>query len=49
MPGTCNENLVPAAGVVESLKPLFIVIVRVLVLITHAGADGKLVNPLHWD
>jgi len=40
-------NFVPAAGIVVSLKPLLIVISRVLVFITHVGDVGKLINPEH--
>lgn len=47
MPGTSKVNLVPAAGVAASLKPLLIVIVLAVVLMTHVGVVGKLTKFLH--
>lgn len=47
MPGTSKVNLVPAAGVAASLKPLLIVIVLDVLLMTQVGVVGKLTKFLH--
>jgi hypothetical protein len=41
-----NENFVPPVGTVVVLKPFYIVIVLLDVVITQDGADGKVEEKL---